>query len=112
MQSLMVILCTAPDEAVAARLAGSLVEARLAACVNILPAVRSIYRWKGEVQNESEVLMVIKTEASQFERVEAWLQANHPYDVPEVVGLAAEAVSADYGKWVADSVALVNRKKD
>jgi periplasmic divalent cation tolerance protein len=104
MQKAMVIFCTCPDEDAAARLASGLVEARLAACVNILPGIRSIYSWQGTVSDDSEVLMVIKSLVSRFEELEAWLLEHHPYDVPEVVALPAERVSPDYMAWIEASV--------
>ena len=100
----LVILCTCPDEDTAARLAGGLVEKQLAACVNILPGIRSIYRWQGELSDDAEVLMVIKTMAPKFKEVEAWLLEHHPYDVPEVVGIDAGMVSANYLAWIEESV--------
>jgi periplasmic divalent cation tolerance protein len=104
MSEAMVILCTCPDEGTASRLARGLVEAQLAACVNILPGIRSIYRWQGAVSDDSEVLMVIKSLASRLDDLEAWLLEHHPYDVPEVVALPAEKVSADYLAWIEANV--------
>ena len=104
MQNALVILCTCPDEAVASRLAAGLVEEQLAACVNILPGIRSIYRWQGTVSDDSEVLMMIKSLASRFEELETWLLEHHPYDVPEVLALPVEKISADYLAWIDASV--------
>jgi periplasmic divalent cation tolerance protein len=104
MSDALVILCTCPDDAIAGRLARSLVEQRLAACVNIVPAIRSIYSWQGELCDDKEVLLVIKTLQSRFPELEAWLREHHPYDVPEVVALPAEHVSADYLAWIASGV--------
>lgn len=104
MSEALVILCTCPDDAIAGRLARSLVEQRLAACVNIVPAIRSIYSWQGALCDDKEVLLVIKTLQSRFPELEAWLREHHPYDVPEVVALRAEQVSADYLAWIASSV--------
>jgi periplasmic divalent cation tolerance protein len=98
--SVIAVLCTAPDVEVAERLARGVVEARLAACVNILPQVRSIYRWEGRVQDDAELLLVIKTRREHFDDLEAWLKQHHPYDVPEVLGLPASAVSAAYLAWL------------
>lgn len=104
MSEALVILCTCPDDAIAGRLTRSLVEQRLAACVNILPAVRSIYSWQGEVHDDKEVLLVIKTLESRHAALEAWLLEHHPYDVPEIVAIPAEHVSADYLAWIESSV--------
>ncbi|HEY6558577.1 MAG TPA: divalent-cation tolerance protein CutA [Polyangiaceae bacterium] len=96
----IVVLCTAPDRAVAERLARGVVEARLAACVNLVPDVRSIYRWQGELHDEAEVQLVIKTRIDRFDALEAWLKEHHPYEVPEVIGLSAVAVSMPYLSWI------------
>lgn len=98
----VVILCTAPAEGDhATRLARDLVGARLAACVNVISGVRSIYRWEGEVQEDAEVQLVIKTDAHLVDAVTAWLEAHHPYDVPEVLALAVSQGSAAYLAWSA-----------
>ncbi len=104
MPKALVILCTCPDEETASRLANGLIEEQLAACVNILPGIRSIYRWQGVISDDAEVLMVIKSLASRFDELEAWLSAHHPYDVPEVVALPAEKVSAQYLAWIETSL--------
>jgi len=104
MSDLTIILCTCPDEAAGSSLANGLVEAGLAACVNILPSVRSIYRWQGQLQDEAEVLLIAKTLAERFDQIEAWLEEHHPYDVPEVVGISADSVSGAYMRWIEESV--------
>jgi len=95
-----VVLCTCPDGTTARRLAAGLVEARLAACVNILPEIRSIYRWQGETCDEAEVLMIAKTTVGAYPDLERWLRAQHPYDVPEVLALPVAAGGGDYLEWV------------
>lgn len=104
MNETIAILCTCPDAATAERLARGLVEQRHAACVNIVPAVRSIYAWKGEVQDEEEVLMIIKTMHSHFFVIEHWITEHHPYEVPELLALDAEHVSEPYLRWLRGSV--------
>lgn len=94
------VLCTCPDSEVARRLAGGLLEAGLAACVNVLPEIRSIYRWQGETCDDAEVLMIIKTTQTAYPELERWLLANHPYDVPEVLALPVGLGSSSYLKWV------------
>ena len=94
------MLCTCPDAATAQRLAGGLVERRLAACVNVLPAIRSIYRWQGEIQDDAEVLMIAKTTRLAYPALEAWLVEHHPYDVPEVLAVPVLKGSAAYLEWV------------
>lgn len=99
----LVCLCTCPDVDSARTLSRSLVEARLAACVQLLPGIESIYRWDGRVDTASEVLLVIKTTQPCFDRLQARLVALHPYEVPELVALPAVAGLPAYLHWVADS---------
>ena len=101
MEAIRVVLCTCPDETVASELATGLVEAGLAACVNVLPGIRSIYRWQGDVQDEAESLMVIKTGENRFAALRGWLVEHHPYDVPEVIALPVEEGLPAYLEWVA-----------
>lgn len=96
---LLVVLCTVPDAAAAEKLAKGLVDARLAACVNAIPGVTSVYRWEGTVEIDSEVQLLIKTRRGRFDELAAWIEANHPYDVPEIVAVAAEQVSDRYRAW-------------
>lgn len=110
MTEALVVLCTCPDEAVARRLSGSLVENRLAACVNILPEIRSIYRWQGEVQEDGEAMMIIKTTRDVYPALEARLLEEHPYDVPEAIALPIEGGSRDYLDWIAKSVVNISRR--
>ena len=91
---------TAPDLEVGRRLARRLVEERLAACVNLLPGLVSIYRWQGAVEEDSEVLLVVKTRASKLAAVEALLEREHPYDCPECVALEPARVEARYLAWL------------
>ncbi|MDR6937122.1 divalent-cation tolerance protein CutA [Luteibacter sp. 3190] len=98
------ILIACPPGEPAATLARGLVEAGLAACVNHLPGVRSTYRWKGEIVTESEDLLLVKTLREAFPAVEAWVVANHPYDVPEIVALPFVEGHAPYMAWLEASV--------
>lgn len=100
MTDALVVLCTCPDMQVAETLAGGLVGNDFAACVNILPKIRSIYRWQGSLQSDSEVLMLIKTNQYRYVKLEQWLLKNHPYDVPEVLALTVEAGAHDYLDWI------------
>ena len=102
--SFVVVLCTMPaDVSAAEAMARRLVEKRLAACVNLIPQVRSIYRWNDDVETADECQLLIKTKKSGIDALEAFLAKNHPFDVPEVVILQATASSA-YGAWVQASV--------
>jgi periplasmic divalent cation tolerance protein len=100
----LIILSTCPDTPTAEGLARALVKARLAACVNVLPGIRSIYRWQEVVEEEAEVLLLIKTRAEAFEMLESWLIEHHPYEVPEIVALPASRVAAPYLEWLENSV--------
>lgn len=95
-----VVLVTAPDMDCARALAQALVGERVAACANLLPGVTSIYRWEGEVQEDPEVLLVVKTRADRLGEVERIVARLHPYEVPEVVALQPSAVESRYLDWL------------
>jgi periplasmic divalent cation tolerance protein len=95
----IVVLVTAPPDR-AAELARSIVEARVAACVAISTPIRSIYRWQGEIHDDAEVQLVIKTTRAHFAGLEAYVRANHPYEVPEILALPVVAGSAPYLAWL------------
>ncbi len=99
MQALIVI-CTCPDEVVAKRIAEALVGERLAACVNLLPAVASTYRWEGKICRETESMMLIKTTRDRFQALRERLLSLHPYDVPEIVAVDIATGSAAYLDWI------------
>ena len=99
---LVLVLTTLGGDADAAALARTLVEERLAACVNVVPGMTSIYRWKGSVDQEREQQLIIKTTPDRVEALEARLRQLHPYEVPEFIRLEAEAGAA-YGDWVRES---------
>jgi periplasmic divalent cation tolerance protein len=100
MPETLLILCTCPDADSAARIARALVEERLAACVNRVPGLASVYRWQGEIHEDSEVLLLIKTRGELFESLRARLVALHPHDVPEVIALDIAAGHAPYLEWL------------
>jgi len=93
--------CTCPDLASAERLAEALVGERLAACVNVLPGLRSIYRWRGTVERADEVLLLIKTTRERLDALAARVQALHPYELPELLAVEAAGGLPDYLAWVA-----------
>src|SRR5256885_11136889 len=97
-----IVLSTAGSEEEARKIARELIERRLAACVNIVPQVESIYRWKGKVESAREWLLVIKTTAGQFEKVRDAIRELHSYDLPECVAVAIEDGSPEYLRWLAD----------
>lgn len=100
MQTLLV-LTNLPDAEAARMLAGRLVEERLAACVNILAACTSVYRWQGRVEAAQEVPLLIKTTAARYAALEAAIRAAHPYALPEIVALPIDRGLPDYLAWVA-----------
>ena len=96
----VVVYITAPNEEEAARMAAALVEERLAACVNIVKNIRSIYRWEGKTEDETEVLMIAKTRRGLFDRLLRRVRELHSYTVPEVIAMPVIAGSEDYLRWV------------
>ncbi len=98
----IVVLITVPSSEVGERIAAALLEKKLAACVNILPGVTSIYTWKGAVQKDQELLLVVKTRADLFQaRLVPAVKAVHPYEVPEIIALPVLMGSPDYLDWIA-----------
>ena len=105
MSDVQVVLCSFPDLPEARHIGTLLVEKQLAACVNLIPAVESIFRWEGKISTESEVLAVFKTVAARLGELEEELLARHPYEVPELLALPAGAGSEAYLKWVRTAAA-------
>lgn len=101
MTEALVVLVTTPTTERAAEIARALVEERLAACGNVVPGLRSIYRWEGKVQEDDEALLVLKTTRDRFEALRERVLSLHPYEVPEVIALPVEAGSAPYLSWLA-----------
>ncbi len=99
-RDVLLLLTTAPDERTADELAGRLVEERLAACVNVLPGVRSVYRWKGEVHRDGEVLLVLKSTPEALPRLRDRLTELHPYEVPELLAFDVADGLPEYLAWV------------
>jgi periplasmic divalent cation tolerance protein len=104
-KSARIVFVMAGNENEAAKIARTLVEERLAACVNIIGPVRSIYRWRGAVEDEREYLLTVKTRARLFARVERRVRDLHSYEVPEIVAIALAAGSRRYTEWIFESTA-------
>ena len=100
----LLVVTTCPDRESADVLAHGLVAEGLAACVNILPAARSVYRWKGAVEMADEHILLVKTRADRYADVEAAILARHPYELPEILGVPIEVGLAAYLAWVDDCV--------
>lgn len=101
---LMVVVTTLPSLEAAQILAHSLVEERLAACIQLTTGIQSIYRWEGKVCVESEVLLSAKTTMGQWPAISSFIQKNHPYDLPEILAFTPEQYSEQYGAWVGSEV--------
>ena len=100
----IVVLMTAASVEEATRIADTLVRGRLAACVQVLPEMQSIYLWKGEVETAREVLMIAKTISAKFGEIQSKLRAIHSYETPEIIALPIVAGSEDYLKWLTSSL--------
>jgi len=96
----ILILCNAPDQACAERIAAALVERRLAACVNILAPCQSVYRWQGQVERATEVPLLIKTTEPCYAGLEAAIRELHPYEVPEIIAIPITAGLPAYLGWL------------
>lgn len=104
----IVVLMTAVNGEEAARLAELLVGAHLAACVQILPEMESVYRWEGKIERQAEVLLLAKTTRSKFEELEREVRALHSYDTPEIIALPIVAGSAGYLEWLNAGVKIAS----
>lgn len=101
----LVVLCNTPDLATANRLAEQLIEERLAACVNILPACRSVYRWQGAIESAEEIPLLIKTTGDVYPILQARLVELHPYEVPEIIALSVDQGLPAYLDWLTNETA-------
>ena len=97
---MLIVLSTFPDTAAAEAMAAQLIEARLAACVNLLPGLTSVYEWQGRRENSTEVLAIIKTTEERVAALEAFIERSHPYEVPEIVAIPVARASSAYAAWV------------
>lgn len=98
------VLTTFPDQEVAAAAVRTLVEEKLAACGTLLPGVRSLYRWKGALEDAGEVLVIFKTTEAARPRLESRLREVHPYEIPEILTVEPSHVASAYARWISDEV--------
>jgi len=98
-----IIFCTASSEAEGERIAAALVEKKLAACCNIIPDIKSVYRWKGQVESAEEVLLVIKSTSELFSQIKKYIIDLHSYDVPEILAIPVVDGSEEYMEWIRTS---------
>ena len=101
---MIIVVTTTPTINEAEALAEKVVEARLAACVQILPRMTSVYIWEGKLQREGEHLLLIKTLPEKFDELGKFITANHSYDVPEIVAIDAERISEPYLSWIKETL--------
>jgi len=100
----IVVFLTAPNGEEATRLADLLIGAHLAACVQILPEMESVYRWQGNIERQSEILLIVKTTAAKFADLEKEVRVLHSYETPEIVAIPLAAVSTPYLQWLTASL--------
>src|SRR3954447_8412205 len=101
---MIIVLTTVPDHALGETLATAIVEKGFAACVQIMPPMTSVYRWKGEIHKEPEHLLLIKTIADKWPDLRDFINANHTYDVPEIIAVKSEYASMAYLDWLENAV--------
>jgi periplasmic divalent cation tolerance protein len=102
----MVILCTCPDNKTAKRIAHKLVGDRLAACVNIIPGIESIYTWQNKIESSQEYLLLIKTNQDTYVKLEAIIKKEHPYECPEIIALPIQDGSQEYLQWLDKTIIM------
>lgn len=103
---ILLVITSLPDRDAAVRLAQGLVERRLAACVNVLGACTSVYRWKDSIEQADEVTVLVKTRAARYAELEAAIRELHPYELPEIVAVPVVRGLPDYLEWVAEETAI------
>ena len=102
----LLVYCTCPDHATAARIAETLVDRHLAACVNIVPGLTSVYRWQGQRETASEVLLLIKTRQATYLELQAAILSAHPYELPEIIAVPIQAGLPAYLAWIESSTGV------
>jgi len=105
-----VVLCTVPDNGTAEKLARQLVEEGLAACCNIVPGLKSVYRWQGKIEQDDEQLLIIKTTAAVYDALQAQIVRLHPYETPEILSLRVDRGLQEYLMWMEQNTGAGNAK--
>ena len=100
----LIVLCTVPDDAVAKQIASALVTEQLAACINIVPGITSVYRWKGAIETDMELLLIMKTTATSYPQLQKRISALHPYELPEIIAVSLDRGLPDYLAWITTSL--------
>jgi periplasmic divalent cation tolerance protein len=100
LDELRLVLCNCPDAISAGQIAERLVELRLAACVNVLPGVKSVYRWEGKIESAEEYALLIKTTSAVYAQLERTIIGLHPYELPEIIAMSVTHGLPDYVEWV------------
>lgn len=103
MEKYVVIYITSGNTEEAEKIASGLVNEGLAACVNIVPSIKSVYKWKGEICNDNELLLIVKSRKSLMGKIKEWVKKHHSYETPEIIALPIIEGSEDYLKWIDDS---------
>ena len=101
-----IILCTCPDKTTAEQLAHLLIDGNLAACINILPGITSIYQWQGKIESAQEHLLLIKSNEINYSAIEAKIKAHHPYELPEIIALPVAHGLPEYLNWIDSCLSL------
>ncbi len=101
---LQLVLCTVPDRDSAERIAETLVAEQLAACINIIPGISSVYRWKGKLEKDEELLLFIKTSQGAYHALEQRIRALHPYELPEIIAVPIQTGQEDYTRWIESNI--------
>ena len=94
------ILCSVPNQETADKIAHLLIGQQLAACVNILPAIQSVYQWQGKIESANELLLIIKSEQHRYKAIETLIVNQHPYEIPEIIAVSIERGLPSYLQWI------------
>lgn len=100
LDKIIAVLITVPTEVIAQEVANLLLDSRLAACISYIPSVKSIYRWKGQIESSNEFLIIAKTRGSLFEKVKVTVKPIHPYELPEIIAMEISHGLDDYCQWI------------